>query len=99
MLPLPRAQGQTTSLCDCKPKHFVIRAKFASLAKSLDLSVLVWRDPPRDSSCLGSVARNSEPLISQVFVVPANQDMEDKELQKKMFMLRKVEMFSCLVSS
>ena len=56
--------------------------------------MLVWREPPRDSSCLGSVARNSEPLISQVFVVPANQDMEDKELQKKLFMLRKVVSWS-----
>ena len=61
-------------------KYLVIRAKFVSLAKSLELSVLVWRDPPRDASCLGSVARNSEPVISQVFVVPAKEDMEDAEL-------------------
>ena len=60
--------------------------------------MLVWREPPRDSSCLGSVARNSEPLISQVFVVPANQDMEDKELQKKLFMLRKVVSWSDTVT-
>ena len=58
----------------------------------------MWREPPRDSSCLGSVARNSEPLISQVFVVPANQDMEDKELQKKLFMLRKVVSWSDTVT-
>ena len=36
------------------------------------------------------MARNSEPLISQVFVVPAREDMEGSELEKKMFMLRKV---------
>ena len=70
--------------------HFVVRAKFTELAKSLELTVLVWRDPPRDNKCLGSVARNSEPLISQVFVVPAREEMESKELEKKMFMLRKV---------
>ena len=52
--------------------------------------MLVWRDPPRDNRCLGSVARNSEPLITQVFVVPAREDMEDSDLEKKMFMLRKV---------
>ena len=68
----------------------VVRAKFTELAKSLELAVLVWRDPPRDNRCLGSVARNSEPLISQVFVVPAREDMESSELEKKMFMLRKV---------
>ena len=70
--------------------HFVVRAKFTELAKSLELTVLVWRDPPRDNKCLGSVARNSEPLISQVFVVPAREEMESKELEEKMFMLRKV---------
>ena len=70
--------------------HFVVRAKFTELAKSLELTVLVWRDPPRDNKCLGSVARNSEPLISQVFVVPAREEMDGKELEKKMFMLRKV---------
>ena len=76
--------------------HFVVRAKFTELAKSLELTVLVWRDPPRDNKCLGSVARNSEPLISQVFVVPAREDMESKELEKKMFMLRKVGTLSNL---
>ena len=58
--------------------------------------MLVWRDPPRDNKCLGSVARNSEPLISQVFVVPAREEMESKELEKKMFMLRKVGTLSNL---
>ena len=46
--------------------------------------MLVWRDPPRDNKCLGSVARNSEPLISQVFVVPAREEMESKELWRRM---------------
>ena len=76
--------------------HFVVRAKFTELAKSLELTVLVWRDPPRDNKCLGSVARNSEPLISQVFVVPAREEMDGKELEKKMFMLRKVGTLSNL---
>ena len=58
---------------------------------------MVWRDPPRDNKCLGSVARNSEPLITQVFIVPAREDMESTELEKKMFMLRKVSSL-CLTS-
>ena len=52
--------------------------------------MLVWRDPPRNNQCLGSVARNSEPLISQVFVVPDREDMDTVDLEKKLFMLRKV---------
>ena len=58
--------------------------------------MLVWRDPPRDNKCLGSVARNSEPLISQVFVVPDREDMETGELERKMFMLRKVRTLSSM---
>ena len=57
---------------------------------------MVWRDPPRDNKCLGSVARNSEPLISQVFVVPDREDMETGELERKMFMLRKVRTLSSM---
>ena len=51
---------------------------------------MVWRDPPRNNKCLGSVARNSEPLVSQVFVVPDKEDMENRDLEKKMFQLRKI---------
>ena len=57
---------------------------------------MVWRDPPRDNKCLGSVARNSEPLISQVFVVPAREDMETRDLEKNLFMLRKVRTTPCM---
>ena len=59
--------------------------------------MLVWRDPPRNNQCLGSVARNSEPLISQVFVVPDREDMETGDLEKKLFMLRKVRTLCTLV--
>ena len=69
---------------------YLFRAKFSDLATSLGLSVLVWRDPPRDNTCLGAVARGSEPIISQVFVGPQEVDMDQQELEKKMFMLRKV---------
>ena len=69
---------------------YLFRAKFSDLATSLGLSVLVWRDPPRDNTCLGAVARGSEPVISQVFVGPQEVDMDQQELEKKMFMLRKV---------
>ena len=29
------------------------RTKFSELAESLGLSVLAWREPPRDNTCLG----------------------------------------------
>ena len=86
-------------LCSTKLSSYycVVRAKFTELAKSLELAVMVWRDPPRDNKCLGSVARNSEPLISQVFVVPDREDMETGDLERKMFILRKVRTL-CILS-
>ena len=72
-------------------KPNICREKFSDLATSLGLSVLVWRDPPRDNTCLGAVARGSEPVISQVFVGPQDDSMDQMEIEKKMFMLRKVK--------
>ena len=78
------------------------------MAASLGLSVLVWRNPPRDNKCLGTprvwiiltrvstatcpgaVARGSEPVISQVFVVPRDESLDTAEVNKKMFLLRKL---------
>ena len=31
----------------------ISRTKFSELAESLGLSVLAWREPPRDNTCLG----------------------------------------------
>ena len=36
------------------------------------------------------MARGSEPVISQVFVIPNDDSMEAKEINLKMFMLRKL---------
>ena len=80
------------------------------MAASLGLSVLVWRNPPRDNKCLGTprvwiiltrvstatstcpgaVARGSEPVISQVFVVPRDESLDTAEVNKRMFLLRKL---------
>ena len=78
------------------------------MAASLGLSVLVWRNPPRDNKCLGmprvwiiltrvstatcpgAVARGSEPVISQVFVVPRDESLDTAEVNKRMFLLRKL---------
>lgn len=43
---------------------------FSQIANQLDIEILLWRQVPKDSSCLGKVALDSEPHILQVFVVP-----------------------------
>ena len=42
------------------------RAEFCKLAASVGLSVLCWRNVPTDNSCLGAVAKASEPFLMQV---------------------------------
>jgi glutamate synthase domain-containing protein 1 len=55
----------------------------------------VWRDVPRDSSSLGSMARDTEPVIRQVFVQPKEtQGLTKQEIALKMFILRKVKFFA-----
>ena len=66
------------------------RSKFESLASSLGLKILVWRNPPRNNTCLGDVARGSEPVISQVFVTCQQDDLSQEQVDRKLFTLRKM---------
>lgn len=66
-----------------------IRQKFEALAQELELKVLLWRQVPRDGSCLGKVALESEPQILQVFVVPNEADADQDQFRRKIFILRK----------
>lgn len=47
-----------------------VKRIFTQMANELDIDVLLWRNVPKSSSCLGQVALESEPHILQVFVVP-----------------------------
>lgn len=51
------------------------------------LEVIGWRDVPTDNSCLGEIARESEPVVRQVFV--DGQGLEDEPLERKLFVVRK----------
>ena len=39
---------------------------FETAAADLGLKVLAWRDVPKNPNCLGEVAQNSEPHLTQV---------------------------------
>ena len=51
--------------------------------------VLCWREVPRDSSVIGWLAREQEPVIQQVFVKPSSP-MDAETLERKLFVARKV---------
>ena len=72
---------------------------FESLAKSLDLRVIGWRDVPTDNSILGPASRSNEPKIKQPFVVleahygPGEQSQEgpfdERYFLRQLYVLRK----------
>ena len=64
------------------------RAKFESLAITENLRVLAWRDVPVDPSCLGELAREAMPFISQVFV-ESTASAREMDLERALFRLRK----------
>jgi glutamate synthase (NADPH) large chain len=64
------------------------RSKFESLALSENLRVLTWRDVPVNPSCLGELAREAMPFISQVFV-ESTTGAREMDLERALFRLRK----------
>lgn len=64
-------------------------AAFDLLAKECSLKVLCWRSVPTNNKPLGQVAKDSEPLMRQVFVVPEFADVDEDILARQVFTLRK----------
>ncbi|KRZ19459.1 Glutamate synthase [NADH], amyloplastic, partial [Trichinella zimbabwensis] len=65
-----------------KGKEFV-----NDIAAGCGLKVLCWRNVPVDSTALGKLARQTEPLIRQIFVTCEN--ISTAEFQRKLFLMRK----------
>ena len=57
------------------------KVQFEDIAQSVGLEVLGWRQVLTDNSFLGKVARNSEPVITQVFVAPKEECDEEEVLR------------------
>jgi len=74
---------------------------FESIAESLNLRVLGWREVPRDNSILGPAALSREPVILQPFVVlttsyghgtqpdPENKSFDERYFERQLYVLRK----------
>ena len=55
-----------------KENEKATQEEFENVARGYNLSVAYWRTVPVDSTQIGDVARKSEPLIKQAFVVDCN---------------------------
>lgn len=66
------------------------KSTFESIANSLKLRVLGWREVPRDNSILGPAALSREPLVLQPFVVlDSNEGYDEQYFQRQLYVLRK----------
>lgn len=80
-----------------KTHHLESEKRFEELANEIGLRVIAWRTVPTNNTCIGTVAKNSEPFMRQVFVSPSEDtelfDGDDEEAANKLdilvFMLRK----------
>uniref|UniRef100_A0AAG5D446 Glutamate synthase [NADH] n=1 Tax=Anopheles atroparvus TaxID=41427 RepID=A0AAG5D446_ANOAO len=69
-----------------KTTHEEAEKEFNSLAESLGIQVIYWRDVPTNQEAVGAVARKSEPLSRQVFVTA---DVDEETFKRQVFILRK----------
>lgn len=63
--------------------------EFEALANTIGLHVLGWRTVPTDDTAIGKVARKSEPISRQVFVVAKDANLSETDFIREVFVLRK----------
>ena len=93
-LPPPGQYASGIMFLDSKSSENREKVKeiFSKLAGDLNIEVLHWREVPKDASCLGQVAVESEPYILQVFLTEKiNEQQQQKQLtlKQRVFILRK----------
>jgi len=54
------------------------------------LTLLGWRDVPVDSSCIGRIARATQPFIRQFFVAGNPDEKDVDKLERKLYVLRRM---------
>jgi glutamate synthase (NADPH/NADH) large chain len=65
-------------------------SEFEKIASAEGVKILYWRDLQVDSSALGDIAREAEPLIRQVFAAPsAPSEMDDRQFDFRLYVTRK----------
>uniref|UniRef100_A0A023EWE8 glutamate synthase (NADH) n=1 Tax=Aedes albopictus TaxID=7160 RepID=A0A023EWE8_AEDAL len=69
-----------------KNSHEEAKKDFNTLAESLGIQVICWREVPTHQEAVGAVARKSEPMSEQVFVTA---DVDEETFKRQVFVLRK----------
>ncbi|MDD5353953.1 MAG: glutamate synthase large subunit [bacterium] len=76
---------------DTKEREYC-KKKFAAIAQNEKCDLLGWRKVPVDNSVIGKTARETEPMIEQVFIVSAgtNTGQDSLYLERKLYIIRKL---------
>jgi glutamate synthase (NADPH/NADH) large chain len=68
----------------------IIRDIYAEKIEREGLTLLGWRDVPKDNSTLGESVKPTEPVHQQVFIGCGNQKLGAAEFERRLYIVRKV---------
>ncbi|MEW6170434.1 MAG: glutamate synthase large subunit, partial [Candidatus Omnitrophota bacterium] len=74
---------------DEKEREFC-KEVFAKVAHDLKQIILGWRKVPVDNSDIGHTARNTQPVIEQIFIARSESIKEDIDFERILFVIRKL---------
>ncbi|MBP9022912.1 MAG: glutamate synthase large subunit [Spirochaetes bacterium] len=66
-----------------------VKAEFEKIVSAEGQKIIAWRDVPVIDSCIGEIAKRSEPKIEQVFISGA-QKQDQNRLERKLYIIRKL---------
>lgn len=89
-LPVPGAYGAGLVFLptDTGERNFCIGI-FAKILKEEGAELIGWRDVPLDNSIIGKTARDTEPVVRQVFVGRPDSITDRADFERKLYVIRK----------
>src|SRR5476649_1364106 len=67
----------------------IIRDMYADMIAREGLTLLGWRDVPKDNASLGESVKPTEPAHMQVFIGLGNKKYAEEEFERRLYLLRK----------
>lgn len=74
---------------DKKERDFC-KVNLEKMIKQQGQILLGWREVPVDDSCIGVVAKESEPVIEQVFIARNDQIIDPMDFERQLYVIRKL---------
>ncbi len=63
---------------------------FQKIVEENDAEIILWREVPINEKAISASVNLTAPVIKQAFVVPKNKDINQDELERKIFVIRKI---------